>query len=258
MTDKDKPSSSKNNKLWLLYLILTLGVVVLTALYINFQFSYKFSGISQKISELDSNQEKIISLSRNIVPDQPPVIMQEAKPVEPQHNYCNDLREFIQDYYLMKLSAQKGQDFSGQALNLNQYSIHSPELKGNIENLINLAPENRAPSYFKQNFHNLIRLLYKTQNDSKYFNLRDYIFVRAIGERAINNGGLDGQVFLIEQALEQNNLTKVNEHLQDLQQDVLPLNIYKSEISNQLAIQECFENIENILLDKSNSNIVSK
>ena len=157
----------------------------------------------------------------------------------------------------MKLDAEKGNDFTAQILELNQYASIFPEIKPNLDNLIHLSPQNKAVSYYKLAFHNLIRDLYKKSDDYRFFNLSNYFFVRSIGERALKSDGLDRQVFLIEQALNQNNLQLAGEYLQELSLDIASLNKFKIDIKNQLVIQDALDNIEGILLNKSNSNIVT-
>ena len=265
MTDNDNQSKIKmpSNKLWLVYTLLILGIGILAALYINFQLTYKFNGISKKISELDSNQIKITSLSK-AYPAQEEAQSTEKKLEEPSQEKnpqlasCLNLNNFLQDFYIIKLNVEKGNDFSIQASELNKYMILSSELKQPIDNLINLSTKNKEINYFKLSFNHLIRDLYKQPSESKFFNLKDYVFVRAIGEKAIKNGGLDRQIALIEQALNNNNLQEVDEYLQELPQDIISLNNFKIDVKNQLSIQESLKQIETILFDKRNDMTVSK
>ncbi len=265
MTDNDNQTKIKmpSNKLWLVYTLLILGIGILVALYINFQLTYKFNGISKKISELDSNRIKITSLSKAypVEKDSPSTekkLEESAQEEKPQLASCLNLNNFLQDFYIIKLNAEKGNDFSAQALELSKYTILSSELKQPIDNLINLSTRNKDINYFKVSFNYLIRDLYKQSSDSKFFNIKHYIFIRAIGEKALKNGGLDRQIALIEQALNNNNLQEVDEYLQTLPQDILSLNNFRIDVKNQLSIQDSLKQIETILFDKQNDMTVSK
>lgn len=254
MDDKNTHNQSKlETKKPLILIMLLICFISLIALYINFQFSYKFSGINQKISELNLKQEKIITLSKNTAPIimQQPVEIDERK--ENYSNICNlDIGKFIQEYYLMKTIAQKGQDFSTQALALKQHPSLPENLKESINNLIKIAPNNKNIHTLKHHFNILIRSLYKSPTNTSLFNLKDFFFVRKIGQRALNDNDLDSQIFQIQQALEQNNLIKVSKILQIIQHDAL--NNFRLEIETQLVIKENFEEIEEIL----QRNLVSK
>lgn len=269
MTDKDKQSTIEkkysNSKLWIVYIMLVLGVGILVALYINFQLTYKVDNINQKISKMNSNQSNISNLSKAYSPAQNSIPITEenilnkgSKEEEPFFEPYVVSHEFIQDFYLMKSRAKKGDDFTAQLLELKRYTISSNEIKQCLNSLLNLAPNNKKEAYFKVGFNNIIRDIYQQHYKSNFLNLNNYIFIRPIGERALENGGLDQQVVLIEQALTQNNLQKVYDHLHKLPQSIESLANFKQEIENQLTIQNRLDLIESILLNKKNSNIVSK
>lgn len=266
MTDNNRSKveiKSSSSKLWVVYIMLVLGVGILVALYINFQLTYKVDDINQKISKLDSNQKKANDFSKNSspikkdIPSTKKVINSQPKEKEPLSDPYLTLYNFIQDFYIMKERAEKGEDFTIQLLDLKRYTILSDELKQHLNRLLNLAPNNKKKDYFKLSFNKIIRTLYQRTHDSSFFNINDYIFIRPIGERAIENGGIDQQIVLIEQALIQNNLQKVDDHLQNLPKDLKSLTIYKSNVKNKLEIQDRLSQIEAILLNKQNSNIVS-
>lgn len=266
MTDKQnkiaiKPSS---NKLWVVCIMLILGGGILVALYINFQLTYKVDDINQRISKIGSNQKKVIELSKNPHPIQkelPPTketINVQPKEKESLSDPYLALYDFIHDFYKIKSIAEKGKDFTQQLLDLKHYTISSEELTQHLDNLIDLASCNKQINYFKLEFNNIITTLYQQPSHYSFININDYIFIRPIGERAIENGGIDKQVALIEQALSQNDLEKVDEHLQDLPQDINSLNHFKVNVKKKLAIQDELNKIEEILLNKQNINIVSK
>lgn len=266
MTDKQNKVKikSSNRKLWLVSIMLILGIGILMALYINFQLTYKVDDINKKISKLDSNQKIIANLSKPADPVKKDISsINESLSSKPhEEESLSDpylvLYEFMHNFYKMKSSAEKGNDFSPQLLDLRSYTIYSDELKQHLDNLVELAPHNKEVNYFKEAFKNIVTTLYQQSDNSNFFDINHYVFIRPIGERAIENGGLDKQVALIEQALIDNNLQKVEEYLSDLPQDIKSLNHFTLYIKNKLAIHDELIKIEEILLNKQNSNIVSK
>jgi hypothetical protein len=266
MTDKQSKVKTKspNRKLWLVSIMLILGIGILVALYINFQLTYKVDDINQKISKLGSNQKRISELSKTSAPIKKDIASTKetisTKPKE--EGTLSDpylaLYDFIHNFYKVKSSAEKGNDFTPQLLVLKSYIIHSDELKQRLDKLIDLAPHNKPVNYFKAAFKDIVITLYQQPNNSNFLDIHHYVFIRPIGERAIENGGLDKQVVLIEQALMENDLQKAENHLNDLPKDIKSLNQFKLNIKNQLIIHDELIKVEEILLNKQNKNMVSK
>jgi hypothetical protein len=250
-----KEHSAKGRTIiWII--VFLLFVVIAAVLYINFQFSYKFVGIDQKISELN-NAQQVSNIIKTVYPNQQ-IVEQSDKPVleNNQNNFYVQLLKFTQDFYLMKENIDKGNDFSIQALELSKYDFVSTELKNCISQLISLGAQNISTNLLQEEFHSLIPSLYKKESmGSSFFSLKNRVLVRAIGERALKQEGLDRDVFLIEHYLIQGNLKQVAEIIKNLSIDVPELNVFIEHVNNRLAIEDNLKNIEMILLSSSNSMI---
>lgn len=251
-------STKGKSIIWII--IFLLFVVVVAVLYINFQFSYKFVGIDQKISELNNAQQVANITTKKIYSKQQMVEHSDEAVLEKnQGDLYVQLFKFTQNFYLMRENVDKGNDFSIQALELSKYDFASTELQNSISQLIALGPQNISINLLQAEFHKLIPSLYKKEStNSSFFSIKNHVLIRAIGERALKQEGLDRDVFLIDYYLAQNNLKQVAEIIKNLSVAVPELNIFIEHVNNRLAIQDNLNNIEMMLLNSSNSIIESR
>lgn len=275
-------SAAPRKKARLILMVLILGLAVLVSLYIHFQTSYQSPDDSIREQKTPSSQTMIANLTQKKLPSEQqtpstflsPIVtsQQNEQPTTPESSSnqnqsispckslqpCSNLLQFIQEYILLKNAVNNGEDISNQINNLNKFSINSDPLKQNIVDLLKYSRSNRNYKYFQDKFKTLIKPIYK---NSKYFftiDLKDYILIRKIDDRALQNEDLDKTVFLISQSLDNNNLLYAHENLEKLPSDLNLINIFKQEIQDQINIETSTNNIENILLNNSDCAIVSK
>lgn len=270
----------KSNKLLKLSFLFIIGIAIFILLYINFQSIYKIKDIfphkseilntiittytkkytshnsqdTQK-SEANTPAEKLEVESNNHTDS----IGSKPSSCPNQENInCTALLSFTQDYYIMHSYAEKGQDFSESLAELDQYKINSEDLKLNLSYLMPLASKNNSIEYLRSKFDTLIKVIYQNSRESTFLELNNYFLIRKINDRALKNDDLDRKIFIIEKALDNNNLSTIREDLKLINQNFNAFNIFKIEIDNKLKIESTMSNIEKILLSKPDCNIVSK
>lgn len=263
-------SSPSRRNFHLMTLVFILGIAVFAALYLNFQTSYKSDQSSLDTKE-SSLSEPRIDLKLSDVNVESQQIHQSNKVLGQKqtddsktivHSQCAQsclpLLQFTQDYLLLKNYVLADDDFANQLTILMRYTVNSEELKQNLVSLLNLSKYNHSYKYFKEQFKGLIKPIYKYSKQLFTVDVINYIFIRKINNRALESDDLDKIVFLISQALENNNLISAYENLKKLPQDIESINVFSQEIENKINIQNNIANIENILLNKPDCSIVSK
>lgn len=275
-------SSPPKKKYRLIILSLILGIAVLISLYLNFQTSYQSS---ESKSTIKANPSEAIITKNTSIPaqqntyneDKQQVIdsektqqvidskktQQESEDTPPPSQAqcsqpCTALLQFTQDYFSLKTDLIMGNDFANQLINLTQYTIKSEDLKQSLINLLNLSKHNHNYRYFRDKFKGLIKPLYKHSKQFFTIDLKDYVFIRKIDDRAMRHDDLDKVVFVVLQALENNDLISALKNLNELPQNVDFISLFKQEIEDQVDIENNIANIENILLNKPDCSIVSK
>ena len=253
-----------SNKSLILVLILTLGIVALILLYLNFKFTLSEHKnypvtleppILKEVAKQDVMEEK--------KPQPAPTIEQKPDLVKENKASCKDFVELLQDYYQMKLEAEKGKDFTNELMELNQYVIQSTEIIKHLSALANLSSNNKREEYFGIKFNSLIRDIYnieKHQVDvwSLGYYIRKLIFIRPTGERAIDKGGLDMDIALTEKLLVENNLAAASNQITKLPNHLESLKELQLELENKLAIKEHIFHLDKLFSSKIDCNIVSK
>ncbi len=266
----DKVSKWFSNKTFILSLLFIFGIVVLVLLYVNFKFTYQFSGINQQIAELDSNQLELKSVSEQLLSSKnqlynpidpskaalPTVVTQQGQP-------CQALLHFTQDYYQMRMQAELGKNFSSKLLELNEYVVSIAEITNNLSALTSLSSKNIEDIYLVEEFNKLVRNLYINEYSNSLWRnyLKKLIFIKPIGERAIEKGGMDKEIILAEYAFAQKNFVDANTHLENLSKyleadDLKKLQEIQLALQNKLAIKEAFINLDRLLAKQYNCSIV--
>ena len=266
----DETSKWFSSKTFILSLFFIFGIVVLILLYVNFKFTYQFSGINQQIAELDSNQSELKYVSQQLLSSKNQLpklnnasIARVALENTQQELNCKALLHFVQDYYQMRLQAEYGENFSSKLLGLNQYEINVIEINKNINALANLAANNVEDSYLINEFNNLIKEIYSNEYSNSLWRnyFKKIIFIKPIGKRALEKGGLDKEIILTEDALSQNNLLDANIHLENLSKYLEEENLRKLQelqlaLQNKLSIREIFVNLDQLMAKQYNCSIV--
>ncbi len=265
-----KASKWFSNKSFVLSLFFIFGIVVLVLLYVNFKFTYQFSGINQQIAALDSNQSELKQVSEQLLSSKSQVSNLTNAPIvalpvvaTQQEQPCQALLHFTQGYYQMRLQAEQGENFNSKLLELNEYVVSIVEINNNLSALSSLASKNIEDSYLADEFNNLVRDLYGNEYSNSLWRnyLKKLIFIRPIGERAIEKGGMDKEIILAEYALAQKNFIDANSHLENLSKYLEAGNLRKLQeiqliLQNKLAIKEAFISLDQLLAKQYSCSIV--
>lgn len=245
-------------------LVLLVGVISLILLSMNFISNYKFVSITNPISYREPIQE--------IKNNDPPKLEIEASStsgtteekinvVTKIEDKCYNYLTFLQEIYNLRPLIEKGDNYSHIMTSITQYSLSNNIIQDNLDILSSNASLNMPKDYYLDQLRNSIKSLYKEANQSDYkianF-LSNLFFIRAIGERAIAKGGIDMAIYESEQALIKHDFTKALKHLNDINSKIQDFNQLKEQIAARVNMENAFQQIEKLLLEKVDCSIVSK
>ena len=256
---EDIKKPAKNHLLF--FILLSLFVLLLFVLSINFSSTYQL----KESPVINDHQEEYIEDAHNKIKakheeeanyNAPTVAhKKETSSLSPKtdlkkDNSCGSLLNLMRDYYNMKLKIDQGKDFTNELEKLVKYKINSQSINENLENLSGLIKFNMNEDYFRTKFHSLIRDIYLVKQKHKYdilFFLKGMLFIRPVGIRAVENGGMDMEVALVEKALLARDLSKAYEHLINISNDnSKSLQTFKDELENKLRIKNDLKHLDEI------------
>lgn len=248
-------------KHFLFFILLSLFILLLFVLSMNFSSTYQLKENVKESPVINDSQEEYIENSQTEHEeeanqnDQSVAHKKETSRLSTKTNLkkdksCGSLLNLMRDYYNMKLKIDQGKDFTNELEKLAKYKINSQSINENLENLSGLIKFNMDEDYFRIKFHSVIRDVYLVKQKHKYdilFFLKGMLFIRPVGDRAIENGGMDMEVALVEKALLARNLSKAYEHLINIPNDnSKSLQIFKDELENKLRIKNDLKHLDEI------------
>ena len=244
-------------KHFLLFILFSLFIVLLFALSMNFTFTYQFKeNIKEPTAAHESEketttQEEVIAQEKSTSLDHKEKTSHASvKTKLKKDKSCGDLLNLMRDYYNMRLKIEQGRDFTNELEAITRYEISSDSINKNLEVLSGLIKFNMDEDYFRTKFHTVIKDIYIAKQEHKYDFIRflkNMLFIRPIGVRAIDNGGIDMEISLVEKALSIGNLPDAYEHLINISNDnSKALESFKVELENKLRIKYNLNHLDEI------------
>ena len=268
MTDeqnnKEEEAKKTTKKHFIFFSLFSLFILLLFALSMNFTFTYQFKENTKnstadykdikKAGDKNINRENPKEISSkmevNSVENEEENLHKPVKEKLKKDKTCGSLLNLMSDYYNMKLKIEQGKDFTNELEAIAKYKINSDSINKNLEILSGLIKFNMDEDYFRAKFHGVIKDIYGFKQEHKYDFIRflkNMLFIRPIGDRAIYNGGIDMEVVLVEKALAMGKLLDAYEHLTNISNDnSKALEAFKMELENKLRIKYNLNHLDEI------------
>lgn len=227
---------------------ITFILVLVAFIIISIFYFYNKSEVKKILPNINSEVTHNSSVNKNNAKNN----------IEEQHKNnitFDQSQDFIIYYYQMHLKANQGKDFSNELLALNKYSPKSKTIKDILNSLVEVAKENEKDSYFYNIFTSLIKSLYLENRNSDnilsyYLNIYfgHLLFIRPIGNRAINLGGFDMNIILAQNKLLDNQLEEALEYIEKLYSKLEDFNAFKQKLKIRIYIINSLLKIDSLLM----------
>ncbi|MEK6734247.1 MAG: hypothetical protein AABY27_03985 [Pseudomonadota bacterium] len=250
MSENEQKSNSGNkvlNKNILLGLVILVTLAIAGFLYFDF---------SQKVSPPVNKEIKASSLKDNAKPkeqEENPVVNEKRIKIESKIA-CNELVQFMQEYYQMKVIANSGEDFTGELVELKKFKIKFNEIDEILTQLEGLAKHNKTNEYYKKLLNDITRDIYSCN----FPYLKNMIFIRPIGQRAIDNGGIDQEIVMIEKYLADNDITSAISSIEKIKDEKNRFETLKIELDCKAKIMSYISMLDQIINTRLSCEVIGK